>query len=98
VRIHGSVEAAEELSVASDRRDLHAVREDLLCAYVVLRELRDYAQHYSTDARRKMVARATSALQSAWEYTGAELGDLEPRMLALLASGDICRRHIEAPD
>ena len=84
--------------MASDRRDSQFVREDLLCAYLVLRELRDHAPHYSTDARRKMVARATSALQSAWQYTGAELNELEPQMLALLASGDICRRHLKATD
>ena len=84
--------------MASDWRDLQSVRDDLLCAYVVLRELRDYAQHYSADARRKMVARATSALQSAWQFTGAELSDLEPQMLARLAAGDICRRHLNTPD
>ncbi len=84
--------------MASNRRDSQFVREDLLCAYLVLRELRDYSQHYSIDARRKMVARATSALQSAWQYTGAELSELEPQMLALLASGDICRRHLKAAD
>jgi hypothetical protein len=81
-----------------DRRDVQFVREDLLCAYLVLRELRDYAQHYSVEARRKMVGRATSALQSAWQYTGAELGELEQEMMALLASGDICRRHLKATD
>ena len=74
------------------------MREDLLCAYLVLRELRDYAQHYSTEARRNMIARATAALQNAWQHTGAELGDLEPPMLALLASGDICRRRLKAAD
>ena len=75
------------------RRDLQFVREDLLCAYLVLRELRDYAPHYSVDARRKMVARATAALQSAWQSTGADLSELEPQMLALLASGNICQRR-----
>jgi multidrug resistance efflux pump len=84
--------------LAADRRNSQHLREDLLCAYLVLRELRDYAQHYSVAARRKMVARATAALQSAWQYTGAELSELEPQMLALLASGDICRRHLNATD
>jgi hypothetical protein len=84
--------------LVADRRDVQFVREDLLCAYLVLRELRDYAQHYSIEARRRMVARATSALQSAWRHTGAELNELEPQMLALLASGDICRRHLKATE
>jgi hypothetical protein len=84
--------------MALDKRDSQLVREDLLCAYLVLRELRDYGQHYSSEARRKMIARATSALQSAWADTGAELSELEPQMMALLASGDICRRHLRAAD
>ena len=84
--------------MAFDRRDSQLVREDLLCAYLVLRELRDYAQHYSTEARRTMIVRATSALQDVWRATGAELGELETQMMALLASGDICRRHLKATD
>jgi hypothetical protein len=80
----------------TNRRDSQVVREDLLCAYLVLRELRDYGQHYSVDARRKMVSRATAALQNAWQYTGADLSELEPQMLALLASGNICQRHSNA--
>jgi hypothetical protein len=76
-----------------DKGAAKTLREDLLCAYLVLRELRDHAPHYSGEARSEMVDKATSALRNAWVYTGAELKDLEPQMMALLASGQICRGH-----
>jgi hypothetical protein len=79
--------------MAFEKRDAQAVREDLLCAYLVLRELRDHAPHYSGEARTEMVDKATSALRKAWQETGADVKDLEPQMMALLASGNICGSH-----
>jgi hypothetical protein len=72
------------------KRDAEAVREDLLCAYLVLRELRDHAPHYSGEARNEMVDKATSALRKAWADTGADVKEMEPKMMAMLASGQIC--------
>lgn len=74
-------------------RDAEAVREDLLCAYLVLRELRDYGPHYDDDARRELIEKAVKALRHAWADTGAAVKDLEPQMLALLASGTICQER-----
>jgi len=73
------------------KHDVEAVREDLLCAYLVLRELRDHAPHYSGEARVEMVDKATMALRKAWQDTGGDIKDIEPKMMALLAAGQICR-------
>ena len=74
-----------------NKRDIKALREDLLCAYLVLRELNDYGQHYGETTRSEVVGKALKALRNAWIDTGASLDDIEPAMLALLASGKICR-------
>lgn len=75
------------------KRDAEAVREDLLCAYLVLRELRDHAPHYSGEARVEMVDKAASALRQAWQDTGGDIRDMEPKMMAMLAAGRICRNN-----
>ncbi len=73
------------------KRDIAALRDDLLCAYLVIRELRDYGQHYSEATRDEIVKKALKALRNAWCDTGAKEDDIEPHVLALLASGKICR-------
>jgi hypothetical protein len=73
------------------KRDIGALREDLLCAYLVLRELHEYGPHYSENARDEIVKKALVALRNAWSDTGAKEAEMEPQMLALLASGRICR-------
>jgi hypothetical protein len=73
------------------KRDVMALREDLLCAYLVLRELRDYGAHYGDATRSEIVQKALTALRNAWCDTGAKEDDIEPHMLALLASGKVCR-------
>lgn len=75
------------------KRDIDAVRADLLCAYLVLRELRDHAPHYSGEARNEMVGKAASALRKAWQDTGADIKDMEPKLMEMLASGRICRSN-----
>jgi hypothetical protein len=73
------------------KRDVAALREDLLCAFLVLRELHEYGQHYGEAARSEIVQKALTALRNAWADTGAEEDDIEPALLGLLASGKICR-------
>jgi hypothetical protein len=77
--------------VFNAKRDVGALRQDLLCAYLVLRELHEYGPHYSENAREEIVSKALTALRSAWTDTGADETEMEPQMLALLASGRICK-------
>jgi hypothetical protein len=76
---------------------LAALREDLLCAYLVLRELHDYGQHYGEAARGEIVQKALAALRNAWADTGAKEDDIEPALLALLATGKIGRARPATP-
>jgi hypothetical protein len=73
------------------KRDIAALREDLLCAYLVLRELNDHGEHYDEKARVEIVEKALAALRNVWIDSGADPAEIEPRMLALLKSGRICR-------
>jgi hypothetical protein len=73
------------------KRDVAALREDVLCAFLVLRELHDYGQYYGDSARDEIVRKALAALRNVWLDTGAKEDDIEPAMLALLATGKICR-------
>lgn len=73
------------------KRDMDTLREDLLCAYLVLSELNEHGQHYDEKARVQIVDKALSALRNVWIDTGAQLAELEPQMSILLKSGRICR-------
>jgi hypothetical protein len=73
------------------KRDMDTLREDLLCAYLVLRELNDHGQHYDEKARVQIVEKALAALRNVWIDTGAQPAELEPQMAMLLKSGRICR-------
>ena len=73
------------------KRDIATLREDVLCAYLVLRELNEHGQHYDEKARIQIVKKALDALRNVWADTGAHAAELEPQMLALLKSGRICR-------
>jgi len=72
-------------------RDIATLREDVLCAYLVLRELNDHGQHYDERARIEIVNKALNALRNVWTDTGAQPTEMEPQMQALLRSGRICR-------
>jgi hypothetical protein len=72
-------------------RDVAALREDILCAYLVLRELNEHGQHYDEKARVEIVNKALNALRNVWTDTGAGPVEMEPQMEALLRSGRICR-------
>jgi hypothetical protein len=80
------------------KRDVEALRQDLLCVYLVLRELHEYGPHYGEALRAEMVGKALAALKSAWCDTGADERQLEPQMLALLASGQICQPRQDAAE
>jgi hypothetical protein len=73
------------------KRGMEAVREDVLCAYLVLHELNEYGQHYSAKARIEIVDKALTALRNVWIDTGADLTEIEPKMKALMKAGQICR-------
>jgi hypothetical protein len=73
------------------KRAMEAVREDVLCAYLVLRELNEYGQHYSAKARLEIVEKAVSALRNVWLDTGADPGEMDPKMVELMKAGQICR-------
>jgi hypothetical protein len=72
------------------KRDMATLREDVLCAYLVLRELNEHGSHYDAKARMEIVEKALSALRNIWTDTGAQPAEMEPQMLALLKSGRIC--------
>jgi hypothetical protein len=73
------------------KRDLEVIREDVLCAYLVLRELNEYGQHYNAKARVEIVEKALTALRNVWVDTGAAIDSIEPKMLEMLRAGVICR-------
>jgi hypothetical protein len=73
------------------KRDMDALREDVLCAYLVLRELNEHGQHYDAKARVEIVNKALTALRNVWIDTGAQPAEMEPQMKALMRSGRICR-------
>jgi hypothetical protein len=73
------------------KRAMDAVREDVLCAYLVLCELNEYGQHYSAKARLEIVEKAVSALRNVWLDTGADPGEMDPKMVELMKVGQICR-------
>jgi hypothetical protein len=73
------------------KRALDAVREDVLCAYLVLRELNEYGQHYSAKARVEIVDKAITALRNVWLDTGADPAQMDPKMVELMKASQICR-------
>jgi hypothetical protein len=75
----------------SGKRGMEAVREDVLCAFLVLRELNEYGQHYNEKARIEIVEKALTALRNVWVDTGAAPDAIEPKMLEMLKAGVICR-------
>ena len=75
-------------------RDVATLREDVLCAYLVLRELNDHGQDYDEKARVAVVNKALAALRNVWIDTGAQPAEMEPQMQALLRSGRICRAKL----
>jgi hypothetical protein len=75
------------------KRDMATLREDVLCAYLVLRELNEHGQHYDHKARVEIVNKALDALRNVWADTGAQPTEMDPQMQALLRSGRICRVH-----
>lgn len=78
-------------SMFDAKRDVATLREDVLCAYLVLCELNEHGQHYDQKARVEIVSKALNALRNVWTDTGASPAELEPQMEALLRSGRICR-------
>jgi hypothetical protein len=72
-------------------RDVATLREDVLCAYLVLRELNEHGRHYDEKARVEIVNKALGALRNVWVDTGAQPAEMEPQVMALLKSGRICR-------
>lgn len=75
----------------SSQRKMDAIREDVLCAFLVLRELNDFGQHYNEKARIEIVDKAIAALRNVWIDTGADPDQMEPQMRELLKAGEICR-------
>lgn len=75
----------------ADKRDMETIRDDVLCAFLVLRELNEYGQHYNERARIEIVEKALKALRNVWTDTGADPAEIEPKMMELLKSGQICR-------
>jgi hypothetical protein len=73
------------------KRGMEAIRDDVLCAYLVLRELNEYGQHYSTKARVEIVDKALTALRNVWLDTGAHPAEMDPKMKELIKAGVICR-------
>ena len=73
------------------KRGMEAVREDVLCAYLVLRELNEYGQHYSAKARVEIVDKALAALRNVWLDTGADPAEMDPKMVELMNARQICR-------
>lgn len=78
-------------SIFNGKRTMEAVREDVLCAFLVLRELNEYGQHYNERARIEIVEKALTALRNVWIDTGAAPDEMEPNMMALMKAGTICR-------
>lgn len=78
-------------STFNGKRTMEAIREDVLCAFLVLRELNEYGQHYNERARVEIVEKALTALRTVWLDTGADPNEMEPKMRALMKAGMICR-------
>ena len=73
------------------KRTMEAIREDVLCAFLVLRELNEYGQHYDETARIEIVEKALAALRNVWIDSGADPAEMQPKMLEMLNAGRICR-------
>lgn len=80
----------------SGNRNMDAIREDVLCAFLVLRELNEFGQHYNEKARIEIVDKAIAALRNVWIDTGADPNQMEPLMKELLKAGEICRARPES--
>jgi len=73
------------------KRDMGTIRDDVLCAFAVLRELNEHGQHYNEKARVEIVDKALAALRNVWTDTGADPAEMELKTMELLQSGQICR-------
>jgi hypothetical protein len=77
--------------IFAGKRNMDTIRDDVLCAFLVLRELNEYGQHYNERARIEIVEKALAALRNVWTDTGADPAEMEPRMMELMKAGQICR-------